>query len=121
MKNENRRNFLKSIAGAGAATTLGTSFPLTGASLPSETNFIETENEERFIVPKAQGIKITGTFLDEINDIPHQNWEKRMGQRLFSHESNGIDTVIMICLVPEIYNLSIRIPIEKTQLLHSIS
>ena len=27
------------------------------------------------IVPKAEGLKITGTFLDEIShDIPHQNW-----------------------------------------------
>ena len=27
------------------------------------------------IVPKDQGLKITGTFLDEIShDIPHQNW-----------------------------------------------
>lgn len=30
------------------------------------------------IVPHSNGLKITGTFLDEIShDIPHQNWGEK--------------------------------------------
>ena len=98
MKNENRRNFIKSIAGAGAATALGTSLPITSTSRPSEIISPEMKSEDRFIVPKAQGLKITGTFLDEIShDIPHQNWGEKEWDKDFSHmKAIGIDTVIMI-------------------------
>ena len=50
------------------------------------------------IVPKSQGLRITGTFLDEIShDIPHQNWGAKEWDADFSHMKRiGIDTVIMI-------------------------
>ena len=50
------------------------------------------------IVPKAKGLKITGTFLDEIShDIPHQNWGEKEWDADFGHmKAIGIDTVIMI-------------------------
>jgi len=50
------------------------------------------------IVPKNQGLRITGTFLDEIShDIPHQNWGAKEWDADFAHmKAIGIDTVIMI-------------------------
>lgn len=44
------------------------------------------------------GLKITGTFLDEIShDIPHQNWGVREWERDFQYmKGMGIDTVILI-------------------------
>ena len=51
-----------------------------------------------FIVPKANALPITGTFLDEISfDIPHQNWGEREWDRDFRYMKDmGIDTVIEI-------------------------
>ena len=50
------------------------------------------------IVPHAQGLRITGTFLDEIShDIPHQNWGEKEWDADFRYmKSIGIDTVICI-------------------------
>lgn len=50
------------------------------------------------IVPKGKGLRISGTFLDEIShDIPHQNWGEKEWDADFRHMKNmGIDTVIMI-------------------------
>lgn len=82
----NRRDFIKKAALAGAsamvapsllkAETLGANSSNYGADPKADTGI-----ESRLIVPKNNGLKITGTFLDEIShDIPHQNWgEKRMG------------------------------------------
>jgi hypothetical protein len=93
---ENRRDFLKtlSIAGAAvAATPLMTSFA--GASPASNQ---DSGTKSNLIVPKAQGLKLTGTFLDEIShDIPHQNWGEKEWDSDFSYmKAIGIDTVILI-------------------------
>lgn len=50
------------------------------------------------IVPKGNGLQITGTFLDEIShDIPHQNWGmKEWDQDFRNMKAIGIDTVILI-------------------------
>jgi hypothetical protein len=92
---KSRREFFKkaSATGLGAMT-----IPLAGnafTGIPEENN---TENEDKLIVPKAKGLKITGTFLDEIShDIPHQNWgEKEWDQDFACMKAIGIDTVIMI-------------------------
>ena len=73
-----RRSFL---VGAGAAAAM------TAAGEPGA-----------LIVPKAKGLPITGTFLDEIShDIPHQNWGLKEWDADFAHmKAIGIDTVIMI-------------------------
>ena len=65
-----RRSFLKTAA---AATTAAACAPLlTGCENGSK---LYGSSDTGLIVPKAQGLKITGTFLDEIShDIPHQNW-----------------------------------------------
>ena len=35
----------------------------------------ENGDTSRYLVKKDNGLRITGTFLDEIShDIPHQNW-----------------------------------------------
>ena len=50
------------------------------------------------IVPKNNGLRITGTFLDEIShDIPHQNWGLKEWDQDFRYmKAMGIDTVIVI-------------------------
>ena len=59
--------------------------------------------ESQLIVPKANALPITGTFLDEIShDIPHQNWGEAEWNRDFRYmKAIGIDTVIDIrCPLP---------------------
>ena len=50
------------------------------------------------LIIRDNGLKITGTFLDEIShDIPHQNWGAKEWDRDFQYmKAIGIDTVIMI-------------------------
>ena len=69
-----------------------------GAGRQAMGNDEEERIESTLIVPKAQGLKITGTFLDEIShDIPHQNWGEQEWNRDFAYmKAIGIDTVIMI-------------------------
>ena len=88
-----RRSFLKTAA---AATTAAACAPLlTGCENGSK---LYGSSDTGLIVPKAQGLKITGTFLDEIShDIPHQNWGPKEWEQDFRNmKAIGIDTVIMI-------------------------
>lgn len=96
-----RRSFIKSIAAvtaAAAATQLASGCKNT----PVETTTTEvptaSSDQSPLIVPKAQGLRITGTFLDEIShDIPHQNWGAKEWDADFRNmKAIGIDTVIMI-------------------------
>ena len=59
---------------------------------------LDTVIESQLIIPKDQGLKITGTFLDEIShDIPHQNWGEQEWDADFAHmNAIGIDTIILI-------------------------
>lgn len=96
MKNS-RRNFLKkaALASASAATITGMSSYSGGQKSKKELNF---RDKEEFLIPRNNGLKITGTFLDEIShDIPHQNWGEAEWDKDFQHmKAIGIDTVIMI-------------------------
>ena len=90
-----RRSFLKTAA---AATTAAACASLltgceNGSSLQSST-----PSTGGLIVTKAKGLRITGTFLDEIShDIPHQNWGPKEWEQDFRNmKAIGIDTVIMI-------------------------
>ncbi len=99
MKMNNRRDFLKKTALAGASLLAAPS--LFGKTLAEEGMYettIENQIESKLIVPKNNGLKITGTFLDEIShDIPHQNWGEKEWDIDFRHMKNiGIDTVILI-------------------------
>jgi len=111
MTNFNRRNFIKKAALAASAAVVTPSL-LDGAERTANINSViggnckfTGGNEQgvrefgnKLIVPKENGIKITGTFLDEIShDIPHQNWGEREWDRDFKYMKDiGIDTVIEI-------------------------
>ena len=91
-----RRNFLKTLA-AGCAASVAVPSVLQ-AKGSSHNAITATGTGSRLIVPKANGMRITGTFLDEIShDIPHQNWgEKEWDQDFQYMKAIGIDTVIVI-------------------------
>ena len=95
-----RREFLKKMAAAGAVVATGAVTACSGLSenrkMPAKTKSVITPDP--LIVPRNQGLKITGTFLDEIShDIPHQNWGETEWDADFGHmKAIGIDTVIMI-------------------------
>lgn len=72
MEISDRRDFLKKSVVAGASLLMAPS--ILNASLDRGITKRLPDNED-LIVPKSGGLKITGTFLDEIShDIPHQNW-----------------------------------------------
>ena len=97
-----RRSFIKTVAAvaaAAAAAPIAAGCKEQGSSAQSGTAAAAVENEgSPLIVPKAQGLRITGTFLDEIShDIPHQNWGLAEWDADFRNmQAIGIDTVIMI-------------------------
>ena len=100
METNNRRDFLKKAALAGASALVAPSLFATGEE-GSEISILKNEEnglENNLIVPKNNGLKITGTFLDEIShDIPHQNWGEKEWDMDFQHMKKiGIDTVVMI-------------------------
>lgn len=94
-----RRSFIKKMAMATAsAMVVPGAISATGresAAFPAESH---KPGDSPLIVPKAQGLRITGTFLDEIShDIPHQNWGEKEWDADFRYmKAIGIDTVIMI-------------------------
>ena len=90
-----RRDFLERIAATGAALAAPT---ILGATTTEAAAYRGTIKNDFYTVPKAQGLKITGTFLDEIShDIPHQNWGVKEWENDFKYmKAIGIDTVIVI-------------------------
>ena len=104
MEKHNRRDFLKQMAVVGASALVAPTIlsscgknTKNGSSL-ADGDLSGTGAASRLIVPKKNGLKITGTFLDEIShDIPHQNWGEKEWDNEFRHMKHiGIDTVIMI-------------------------
>ena len=95
----NRRDFLKQLGLGCAATVLAPSLLWAKNKRPSSASVgtLSTDNSH-YLVPKANGLPITGTFLDEIShDIPHQNWGEREWDADFKNmKAIGIDTVIVI-------------------------
>lgn len=99
MKTNDRRDFLKKAALAGASALVAPS--LFGLNRPEDTTILaetKTSSGSKLIVPPNKGLKISGTFLDEIShDIPHQNWGEKEWELDFQHMKHiGIDTVILI-------------------------
>lgn len=92
-----RRDFLKK---AGLATAAAVAAPsiLNACANDNKVIIPPAPNGKGLIVPKAAGLPITGTFLDEIShDIPHQNWGEEEWDRDFQYmKAMGIDTVIDI-------------------------
>ena len=86
METNNRRDFLKKAALAGASALVAPSlFAADGEGRGELSLKIKAGDlESKLIVPKNNGLKITGTFLDEIShDIPHQ-----MGSGFSAYEKN---------------------------------
>lgn len=101
----NRRDFIKKAALASASVAaIPALSACEGTGRSSSANdsrsniYKNNELESQLIVPGNNGIKITGTFLDEIShDIPHQNWGEAEWDLDFQYmKAIGIDTVIMI-------------------------
>ena len=95
-----RRDFLKKAVIAGTSALVSPS--ILGSVVDNESThslaYERHTNGKNLLVPSNNGLKITGTFLDEIShDIPHQNWGEKEWDKDFQHMKNiGIDTVIMI-------------------------
>ena len=76
-----RRTFIKKTAAAAAAVTVPGIIAPAATGIGRRNTAGASASTGNLIVPKAEGLKITGTFLDEIShDIPHQNWAE--------HETN---------------------------------
>jgi len=92
-----RREFLKKMAIGGASAIVAPSI-LTSCAGEGSTGLLTDASAGSLIVPKDNGLGITGTFLDEIShDIPHQNWgEKEWDQDFAYMKAIGIDTAIDI-------------------------
>ena len=87
----NRRDFIRNMAVVSGAAIMS------GCQQPqplSEPQHLDGKD----LIIRDNGLKITGTFLDEIShDIPHQNWGAKEWDRDFQYmKAIGIDTVIMI-------------------------
>ncbi len=96
---KNRREFLKRTTAMGVSAVIGSQFSKANNMLDDTKEInLEVSGKSRLIVPRGQGLKISGTFVDEIShDIPHQNWGEREWERDFRYmKAIGIDTVIMI-------------------------
>lgn len=93
-----RRTFIKKTAAAAAAVTVPGIIAPAATGIGRRNTAGASASTGNLIVPKAEGLKITGTFLDEIShDIPHQNWGEKEWDADFRHmKSIGIDTVIVI-------------------------
>ena len=93
----NRREFLKKMAAGGATMMAAPALLSSCGNMADNPNALVGTGGE-LIVPKNNGLRITGTFLDEIShDIPHQNWGEAEWDADFAHmKAIGIDTVIMI-------------------------
>ena len=65
---------------------------------------LDSSLESTLIVPRANALPITGTFLDEIShDIPHQNWGEAEWDRDFRY---------MKAMAPSWYSASRELPKE---------
>ncbi|MDD2551527.1 MAG: DUF4434 domain-containing protein, partial [Dysgonamonadaceae bacterium] len=102
MKTNNRRDFIKkaTLAGASAVTfpqLLSCSNDSSQKPIPMGDIKKDNSLKSTLIVPKNEGLKLTGAFLDEIShDIPHQNWGEAEWDLDFQYmKAIGIDTVIM--------------------------
>ncbi len=94
-ENNSRRDFLKKSTLMGIAALAA---PVIGSANENASVASLSAKDNTLIVPKAKGLRISGTFLDEIShDIPHQNWGEKEWDRDFANmKAIGIDTVIMI-------------------------
>ena len=80
-----RRDFLKTMAIGGASALIAPSL-LSSCSPEQKNTALVGSSAGELIVPKDNGLRITGTFLDEIShDIPHQNWGEKEWDQDFAY------------------------------------
>jgi hypothetical protein len=93
-----RRDFLKKITTVATIAGVSPLASCSGADTNEKPAAGSVYTPDTLIVPRGQGLKITGTFLDEIShDIPHQNWSRTEWDQDFGYmKAIGIDTVILI-------------------------
>ena len=102
MKTSSRRNFLKKVAVTAASAVAVPGLVKAASELGAEgmddALAASAPGHGGLIVPKGEGLRITGTFLDEIShDIPHQNWgEKEWDADFRAMKNMGINTVVLI-------------------------
>ena len=99
MEANNRRDFLKKAALAGASALMAPT--LLAAEGKDESEFVlspSKRTDSKLIVPKNNGLKITGTFWMKYLTIFHTRTgeKKEWDLRLQHMKRIGIDTVIMI-------------------------
>ncbi|MEL7585346.1 MAG: DUF4434 domain-containing protein [Prolixibacteraceae bacterium] len=101
----NRRDFIRKAAFAGASIAAASGLAASagnGRPEDADNKAVSARKAEslktKLIVPRNNGLQITGAFLDEIShDIPHQNWGEAEWDLDFQYmKAIGIDTVIMI-------------------------
>ena len=90
MKTSSRRNFLKKVAVTAASAVAVPGLVKAASELGAEgmddALAASAPGHGGLIVPKGEGLRITGTFLDEIShDIPHQNWGEKEWDADFRH------------------------------------
>lgn len=100
-KQESRRKFIKNASLAGLSAMVAPSLFANNSSVHSladRSSLLEDTSRDQLIVPRNNGLRITGTFLDEIShDIPHQNWGEKEWDLDFRYmKAMRIDTVILI-------------------------
>ena len=100
MKTSNRRDFLKKAALAGASALVAPGLLATEEKEVISFSSSPGGETDKFIIPKNNGLKITGTFLDEIShDIPHQNWSEREWEQDIA---SLLLILLNICLVKDV-------------------
>ena len=119
MEANNRRDFLKKAALAGASALMAPT--LLAAEGKDGSEFVlspSKRTDSKLIVPKNNGLKITGTFLDEIShDIPHQNWGEKEWDRLSAHEKDWYRYRYYDPFrISQVHHLSVQISIRKRML-----
>ena len=88
-----RRDFLKTMAIGGASALVAPSLLSSCSSDNGAATSLDT-TAGGLIVPKDNGLRITGTFLDEIShDIPHQNWGEKEWDQDFAYMKRSESTL----------------------------
>ena len=87
MKNHNRRDFIKQVSATGAVLATGAFVSCAEKASASCSGAGTEENiQSKLIIPKVQGLKISGTFLDEIS---HDNRDSERLSQVY-HLSFGV-------------------------------
>ena len=109
-----RRGFLKSMAAAASTAAVASVLPTACGSADDRVIDGGLASGSGLIVPKGQGLRITGTFLDEIShDIPHQNWGEKEWDMDFRYMNRYRYGNLHPLRLSEIHYISVSVSFEK--------